>query len=493
MYRISLYAQRLWFYTDHEMWVWMYDSTGCIQSEGINFTYDKSRFLLLLFVFQRFSLEDWGFQRTLDPRIEAYHSPQKSPAKEIAARLFPGQSVKLRGRSAFHIEEITYYTSPDGKESTRIRTTLPAYRSRFTLIRHGAQVLVGEAPDGSGKVAVKYYWADVLRKSEYELIERINEIINHEGVNWLFNHLPHIIGGTKANESAHLTETIRRGLQCTSNAEITKRRFLTLISDFLEPLEECSGQEFLQCWFHALISEKPFACRATNIAKYFRKGHRRLWELGIQHCDISLGNIMARKVGDRKYGVLNDWDLSLIPDAEGQYRQEEMIRERAGIVPFMALETLTADFWNGTMKREYYHELESFIWILPWVFLQHHEKDTAPLSSYGLHHWSTSAYENARQGKLIFLDKIAGRKETFVPADRYKREWKLAVELLVWIAMRRAADIANISHARRGKPVPAPPTDKDILGEFWDEVMYVIGDTTDGYFDFIRPFMQMSL
>ena len=40
------------------IWIWWYDRQGLIQTEGINLIQDFPRFLILLFAFQRFELED---------------------------------------------------------------------------------------------------------------------------------------------------------------------------------------------------------------------------------------------------------------------------------------------------------------------------------------------------------------------------------------------------------------------------------------------------
>ena len=47
--------------------------------------------------------------------------------------------------------------------------------------------------------------------------------------------------------------------------------------------------------------------------------------------------------------------------------------ERTGTLAFMALELLTDQAWNGNVRRLYRHDLEGFIWMLPWVFLQYED------------------------------------------------------------------------------------------------------------------------
>jgi hypothetical protein len=69
---------------------------------------------------------------------------------------------------------------------------------------------------------------------------------------------------------------------------------------------------------------------------------------------------------DNKYGVLNDFDLSTImkPGARNPNRQG---LERTGTLPFMAVELLDEEGFDGKIPRRYEHELESFAWVLVWV------------------------------------------------------------------------------------------------------------------------------
>ncbi|KAG2124268.1 hypothetical protein BD769DRAFT_884244 [Suillus cothurnatus] len=52
---------------DDVMWIWYYDRQGIIQSSGINFIQDLTRFMVLLYALQRFKLEDWGRNKVFLP------------------------------------------------------------------------------------------------------------------------------------------------------------------------------------------------------------------------------------------------------------------------------------------------------------------------------------------------------------------------------------------------------------------------------------------
>jgi len=69
---------------------------------------------------------------------------------------------------------------------------------------------------------------------------------------------------------------------------------------------------------------------------------------------------------NNKCGVLNDFDLSTImqPGDQNPIRQG---LERTGTLPFMAMQLLENEGFDGKVPRRYEHELESFSWVLVWV------------------------------------------------------------------------------------------------------------------------------
>ena len=70
---------------------------------------------------------------------------------------------------------------------------------------------------------------------------------------------------------------------------------------------------------------------------------------------------------DDKCGVLNDFDLSTIMEPGDKRPNRRQGLERTGTLPFMALELLLEDGFNGKIPRRYDHEFESFAWVLVWV------------------------------------------------------------------------------------------------------------------------------
>ena len=74
-------------------------------------------------------------------------------------------------------------------------------------------------------------------------------------------------------------------------------------------------------------------------------GHFKLWELGFEHGDPSLANLMVDPGTGN--GVLNDWDLSRRRVADGPTRTGA---ERTGTIPFMALDLLLSNAWLGRYR-----------------------------------------------------------------------------------------------------------------------------------------------
>lgn len=65
----------------------------------------------------------------------------------------------------------------------------------------------------------------------------------------------------------------------------------------------------------------------------------------------------------RQCGVITDFDLAAI-----QWLPMVPGTDRTGTIPYMALDLLCQEYWDGGVKRYYHHELEAFIWILVFVF-----------------------------------------------------------------------------------------------------------------------------
>ncbi|ETW79339.1 hypothetical protein HETIRDRAFT_117850 [Heterobasidion irregulare TC 32-1] len=64
---------------------------------------------------------------------------------------------------------------------------------------------------------------------------------------------------------------------------------------------------------------------------------------------------------EHELSFLIDWEPATI---FGQSRHDGSCH--IGTMPFMALALLNEEYWEGKMKRQYHHDLEGFLWILPF-------------------------------------------------------------------------------------------------------------------------------
>jgi hypothetical protein len=113
---------------------------------------------------------------------------------------------------------------------------------------------------------------------------------------------------------------------------------------------------------------------------------------------------MALRIDEKgkPHGVLTDWDLATVKEL-GEHHGDR----RTGTIPFMAIDILCDDFWKGKIPRVYRHELEGYMWILPWVFLQWKAGKHVPHQL--LSAWKTSDITQVAGLKSIFRDAPESR------------------------------------------------------------------------------------
>jgi serine/threonine protein kinase len=90
-------------------------------------------------------------------------------------------------------------------------------------------------------------------------------------------------------------------------------------------------------------------------------------KVGILHRDLSLNNIMYRRINGKVYGVLTDFDLSSwTASLTGDYKSTS--QQRTGTPPYMAYELL-----KGTENLHLYrHDVESLFYIM-LILASHYE------------------------------------------------------------------------------------------------------------------------
>ena len=165
-------------------------------------------------------------------------------------------------------------------------------------------------------------------------------------------------------------------------------------------------------------------------------------------------------VNNKGRGVLNDWDLCRVRHRALQANHHQ---ERTGTIPFMALDLLTHEYWNGEIKRLYRHDLEAFIWILPWVFLQYEGRKLSNKPVF--ERWNSSDYIAVRAFKKEYLYDPRRDK----PMKCWEEEWQFACLLLSWLRQRESARV-NSADPFVQQPVKDPPAEEATYDDFWGQV-----------------------
>jgi hypothetical protein len=84
------------------------------------------------------------------------------------------------------------------------------------------------------------------------------------------------------------------------------------------------------------------------------------------HRDISRNNLMYRKINGKVYGVLNDFDLSVLLANEPRSTSNQ----RTGTEPYMAVDLLVT---GPPPPHIYRFDLESLFYVIAYVVCQYHD------------------------------------------------------------------------------------------------------------------------
>ena len=280
---------------DDIVWIWWYDRQGAIQTQGINFVQDLPRFLILLFAFQRFKLEDWGFNTTLDPQSEVIHCHRKGTggSRTVADRCFdfppPGISlsepVQIRidtGNQVHHIYSLTGRgTSVFGGTACPVapKTTKRSSKPQGSGEELAAvdNIKVSKALDEPREVVVKIYWPGESRLSEAYILDAARTL-GKENPD-IIDHLPQLVLSHDFPE--YSTGCVRERLGLKPSEGRRPARILRLaIFHLLKPITTLVGEEFLRAWFDCVRCECGFMFPRRRI---LTRRFRPLCPLGARH------------------------------------------------------------------------------------------------------------------------------------------------------------------------------------------------------------------
>ncbi|KAJ3723114.1 kinase-like domain-containing protein [Lentinula raphanica] len=191
---------------------------------------------------------------------------------------------------------------------------------------------------GERKV-LKISFARRTQTSEEELIREARLIAESTGNRWALEHLPNIVDSIAL---PYDKTTIQRRLKKPLKEQDEDCVMRVTLLDKLQPLAELDNPSELAQVFYDILQI-----------------HQWLYECPrILHRDISMGNIMFRRIDGKVYGVLNDFDLSCrLKDMD----KGPTFKHRTGTRPFMSHELLNPGWQDGHYYR---HDIESLFYVV---------------------------------------------------------------------------------------------------------------------------------
>ncbi|KAK7051282.1 hypothetical protein VNI00_004782 [Paramarasmius palmivorus] len=319
---------------DTRVHIWYFDHEGPIQTSAFDIIEDLPFFLVLLFILQRLDEEQWGIITSLS----------KDPI-----------SVPRAG---------------DSKECIDFKVdTTHAMRAHYGISGRCPQIVFGTLEGQNA--ALKLSNVEVPRPSEVTFIQVARERCAARQLLDVLECLPEVLG-TETYDKFN-TRHIREALGLTLNN-----------------LKHRVPRAILFPYYHSLVSltsnMDDFMAAFTRLIYC----HAILWILGVEHGDISAGNLMY----DEKNNVpkLCDYDLSHFSDEPRPYGFSH-----TGTLRFMASELLADTAMNGSVQKVYRHDVESFAWVLLWIlaFFRDGKKVHDNLISVSFRNWANEQNPDA--------------------------------------------------------------------------------------------------
>ncbi|KAF7334854.1 Other 1 protein kinase [Mycena sanguinolenta] len=345
--------------TNNNMELLYYDRSIIIRSDPFDFTDDTVRFVNLLAAVKGLTKVQWGYHPLLDPpnvtRI-IDNGILPDPFRRCSIDLGDGHSLKL---------EDTIFQS-------------------HGLIGRGTCVSRATMDPGGNAVIVKWSWPAYTRKSEAAFIAEATAKATGDD-SWVCNHLPQLLNSQEHKFDAGTPQLELRKL--FPNYELRELRVEVL--EELFPITALTSAEDLGQAFYGI-----FLC------------YRWLYEtVGIMHRDVSLNNLMFRKIGEKVYGVLNDFDLAVYWEDLSQSTS----KQRTGTKPYMARDLLVLD---DPPAHVYRFDLESLFYVMVFAVYHYHDKKEIDNPPYKF--WEDLGTEALlKEKKAFFATELLEPTENF--------------------------------------------------------------------------------
>lgn len=381
------------------IYLWWFDRQHTIQCAGINFIQDLPRFMVLLFIMQRMGYKQWGLHPLFEPKPEHAGEIIVEYEEDKGKDNLDKQGQDKRKSKKKRVD-LTLDLESDK------RTTHFGLRGRATTVFPVKSKVLSALPrrphslNESTELVAKLFWPEEARQSEPEILEEVYKIAKEDPD--VMGHVPDMVWFHKFEETS--TAIIRKALGIDDTGS---RVLYIIVFRKLDPITTLSGDEFLLAWWEVV------------------KCHRALWRRGVHHRDVSPSNLMGYRLRGRFMSVLNDFDLSSIKRFLSSIKDAPRGLERTGTIPFMALDLLMPEATAGQVEHVYYHDAESFIWVLTWICLRY---DNGKLlrKNRPLDEWLTVDAMGCHEKKTSFL----GMLRRIHPTQSHEGNFKVALQCL---------------------------------------------------------------
>ncbi|KAJ3800289.1 protein kinase [Lentinula aff. detonsa] len=231
-----------------------------------------------------------------------------------------------------------------------------------------------------GNKIMKISFPSRTRTSEEVFIRKARAKAETSGDHWTFNHLPNIIDSITITYDPE--KLVQGRLKAHLKEKYEERVMRVTILEKLHPLSELRNlREFAQVFYDIL------------------QIHQWLYEcVGILHRDLSIGNIMFRRIDGKVYGVLNDFDLSSFVRVMDKGPSSN---ERTGTRPFMSPDP--PSWKRGHLYR---HDLESLFFIVLCLACRYEEPGVPAAEPRAFTDWFSGTDDQVRKDKKSFIDEL---------------------------------------------------------------------------------------
>ncbi len=231
-------------YTDEYLWIWYHDRQGIIRSNGISVIADFPRFLFLLFLFQRFTPQDWGIVTCLNREALVRHGlrgqriPRRAEGTHAPSLDNNVIRLELEGNHFSHTQRETLMQPLQSP----IIIHADKYLSRKPRCIVGSATSVFEADCGGIKLACKIYSPEAERRHE-GLISRLVRAIATRKNPAMLRHLPELYfaGDFRRCSTMRVRSMLKLSVRC-------HRALRIIVLPKLDPVTKLDGESFVNAW-----------------------------------------------------------------------------------------------------------------------------------------------------------------------------------------------------------------------------------------------------